>query len=595
MRRAKYGIVAFALFLLMTFLFLCGLLDSADHFLTDAVYTSYRAVDRRIFVIGIDSDSLDRYGPWGTWSRRQAADLINYLNEDEQTKPAVIGVDIMFSGNTTDLEDNALADAVRDGGNVVLASQAVFAKSLVYTENGTSWDYTSVQKYEEPYDALRSVGTYGLTNIFTDGDGMVRRSIYSIDYNGKQLQTFSAAIAEAYAQSRGESPPAAPPLDSTGQWHIAFAAKPGEFYGTGGKGTSWVRVMDGEIPRALFADAIVLVGPYATGMLDNFYTAADRSNPMFGVEVHANILQSLLEENYKRQVPGIFTVIITFVLSAVLFIVFRRGGVRPATFLAIGLCAAYFFAAAGLFRFGWILPLLYPMLTVAVGYLAMLITNSVGLTVEKARLYDEMHRLFMNSIRTIANAIDAKDPCTSGHCQRVAEYALMIGRGLGFKEADLADLEYSALLHDVGKIGVSDSVLKKDGPLTNEEYAEMKTHPRRGAQILGNIEEFSGRITDGAKYHHERFDGRGYCEGISGKDIPEFGRIIAVADAFDAMTQNRPYHRRMPQEAAVNELRRNSGTQFDPELVELFVSLLEQNPLPEENAPVPDELVLAVN
>lgn len=582
-REIKYFAAAFALFLLMTLLFLLGGFDGADYALTDRIYTSYRAADPRIFVIGIDGDTIDRYGPWGGWSRKQTADLIEYLNADPKSKPAVIGFDILFSGNTTDLADGALVEAVEQGGNVVFASQAVFAKQLQDTEQGSQWNRLGVQKYEESFDALRMVSSSGLMNVFADSDGVVRRSIYQLEYQGKTLRSFDAEVARMYCQSVGLPEPNPPPLDVNGEWRIPFVAKPGEFYGTGGKGTSWIRVMDGEIPRELFANSIVLVGPYTTGMMDHFYTSADRSNLMFGVEIHANVLQSLLEEHYKRQIPGMISIAIVLVLSVLLYLVYRRRGVKLASILVLVLCVLYFGGAVTAYRLGWILPLFYPLCTLVVAYLAMLITNSMVLTVEKAKLYDQMRRLFTNSIGTIANAIDAKDPCTSGHCQRVADYALMIGRGLGYGPDDLADLEYSALLHDVGKIAVSDSILRKDGPLTDEEYTEMKTHPMRGAQILGTIEEFSGRITDGARYHHERYDGRGYCEGLSGKEIPLFGRIIAIADAFDAMTQNRPYHRKMPREKAIAELERVSGAQFDPELVALFIEIIKQEPLPEES------------
>ena len=589
-RHVRRAGAAFLLFIISTLFFLCGLLDGPNFLMEDAVYTSRRAADPRIFVIGIDGDTLDYYGPWGSWSRGVTAELIEYLNADETAKPAVIGIDILFSGNTTDREDTALALAAQKGGNVVVASQAFFTKELVEHNGNNRWNYSSIQKYEEPFDALRAASSSGLINIFADSDGVVRRGIYQYEYQERSLLSFAAQVARVYAERTDTPLPATPPLDANGRWFIPFAAGPGEYFGTGGMGTSWVRVMNGEIPRELFADSIVLVGPYSTGMLDNFYTSADRGSPMYGVEIHANALQSLLEGTYKRNVPGYVSIAVVFVLSALLYLVFCVCGVRISTFAAAGACVLYFGAAFAVFRAGWILPLFYPLLTFVLIYLSLLITNYILLTLEKAGLYEQMQRLFVNSIRTIANAIDAKDPCTSGHCQRVSEYSLMLGRDLGFSREDLADLEYAALLHDVGKIGVSDNILKKDGPLTQEEYAEMKTHPARGAQILGTIQEFRAHITEGARYHHERYDGRGYCEGISGESIPLFGRIIAIADAYDAMTQNRPYHRRMPQVKAIEEIRRNLGTQFDPALGMRFIHLLEQAPEPEEGLPETPEL-----
>lgn len=574
----KRAAVVFLLFFLSTSAYLCGFLDDAEHLLTDQIYQSERSIHPNIFIIGIDGDSLDQYGSWGSWSRQLTADLIEYLNADENTKPAVIGVDILFSGHTTEQEDTALVNAVKDGGNVILASQAYFFNAPPPFSRGYKPQNISIQKYEQPFDALQTAADQGIINIFTDRDGFVRKGIYSYPYNNRQIYSFSAQIARTYAEKTGAALPEAPPLDSSGQWYIPFAQGPGEFFGLGSSGTSWVKVMNGEIPRELFADSIVLVGPYASGMRDSFYTSADRSQPMYGLEIHANMVQSLLEGCYKYYVPGVESMLIVFGISLSLYFLFCRFGVRISALVTVGVCAAYYFAALALYQTGGILPLFYPLLTFILIYLTFLITNSIMLTIEKASLYNQMQTLFINCIRTIANAIDAKDPCTSGHCRRVAEYALILGRGLGFNPKDLADLEYSALLHDVGKIGVSDSVLKKNGPLTREEYEEMKTHPVRGALLLGEIKEFSGRITQGARYHHERYDGHGYGEGLAGEDIPLFGRIIAIADAFDAMTQNRPYHNRMPFDKAIDEIEKNLGTQFDPRLAELFIKLMKEHP-----------------
>lgn len=579
----KYALTAGIIFVITSFSYLVGLLDRTDLFLNDVFYHSYRNADPRIFVIGIDSETLNAYGPWGGWSRMITADLIRYLNEDEETKPAVIGIDIIFSGNTTDREDNALSEAVHEGGNVVLASQAYFK-----SDDKTREEERTIIRYDEPFDELRSAAS-GMINLFTDSDGVVRRGIYEYNGEGKTIRSFGAQIVQEYAKQTGTSLPEPPPTDKNGLWYIPYAAKPGAYFGSGIKGTSWIRVMDKEIPRELFQDSIVLVGPYAGGMMDHHYTSADRSAPMFGIEIHANMIQSLLEGYYKQNVPGYIVIGVVLVLSILLFTVFIRGKIKHWTLFSIGSVILYFVAALGVYQLGWILPLFYPLLSLVLLYLSLLITNSIMLTVEKASLYDRMHQLFINSIKAIATAIDAKDPCTSGHCQRVAEYSLMLGKGLGCSEKELEELEYSALLHDVGKIGISDSILRKEGSLTDEEYAEMKQHPNFGAKILGEVKEFSGRISEGAKYHHERYDGKGYCTGLSGEEIPLFGRIISIADTYDAMTQNRPYRRRLSKQIAIEELNKNSGKQFDPVMVEIFVRLLQNLDQPDEAMPVQEE------
>ena len=184
------------------------------------------------------------------------------------------------------------------------------------------------------------------------------------------------------------------------------------------------------------------------------------------------------------------------------------------------------------------------------------------------------------TVTAIANAVDAKDVRTSQHSTRVAEYSVMIARemncfkGLNRNKA-LSGLKRAAQLHDIGKIGVPDSVLNKVGRLTDEEYGQMKSHVTRGAEILKDF-TLVEHVAEGARYHHERYDGRGYPDGLKGEEIPLIGRIIGVADAFDAMTSNRVYRNHMDTDYVMNELQRGRGAQFDPEAIDAFFRLVEK-------------------
>ena len=178
------------------------------------------------------------------------------------------------------------------------------------------------------------------------------------------------------------------------------------------------------------------------------------------------------------------------------------------------------------------------------------------------------------TIMAIARTVDAKDALTSRHSQRVSEYSVMIARKYGFTISELDNLRKAALLHDIGKIGIPDAILNKPDILTPEEYERMKSHVTLGAEILKDF-TLVENAEQGAKYHHERFDGTGYPEGLKGSEIPLYGRIIAIADAFDAMTANRVYRKRMPFEHVLSELHNGSGTQFDPELLDMFLELIE--------------------
>ena len=169
----------------------------------------------------------------------------------------------------------------------------------------------------------------------------------------------------------------------------------------------------------------------------------------------------------------------------------------------------------------------------------------------KDHLEDEVERktkenesLELHVVQTLAEAIDAKDTYTNGHSGRVAAYSREIARRAGYSERDQNEIYMMGLLHDVGKIGVPDAVINKPGKLTDEEFKEIKNHPVMGARILKTIKEMP-RLVTGARWHHERYDGKGYPDGLKGTDIPEEARIIAVADAYDAMTSNRSYRRGM--------------------------------------------------
>ncbi len=174
---------------------------------------------------------------------------------------------------------------------------------------------------------------------------------------------------------------------------------------------------------------------------------------------------------------------------------------------------------------------------------------------------------------TLAAALDARDPYTAGHSLRVAEYAVKIGELAQLPEERIDELRKSALLHDIGKIGIRDAVLLKEGRLTDEEWQQVKQHPVLGEAILKQVEpaDAMAPYLPGVRSHHERYDGRGYPDGLAGEEIPLFGRIIAVADAFDAMTSDRPYRKGLARDRAIDILERGRGTQWDPYFAGLLV------------------------
>lgn len=204
-----------------------------------------------------------------------------------------------------------------------------------------------------------------------------------------------------------------------------------------------------------------------------------------------------------------------------------------------------------------------------------ILVNNVSVAVENARLYQDIVSILDDTVKSFARTLDAKDKYASGHSERVTRYALVIARLMKLGPKDIDRLAQAGLLHDIGKIGVSERLLNKKEKLEIDEYEETKMHPVIGRDILSMIEEFRD-ISEIVYHHHEWFNGGGYPDGISGDGIPLLSRIIAVADAFDAMTSSRSYRERIGKDKALEELRRNAGTQFDPGVVEALLADTQQ-------------------
>jgi putative nucleotidyltransferase with HDIG domain len=207
--------------------------------------------------------------------------------------------------------------------------------------------------------------------------------------------------------------------------------------------------------------------------------------------------------------------------------------------------------------------------------LAIQLANIAAAAIENAALHDQLQSLFLSTVSALANSIDARDPYTKGHSERVTAYAVMIAEGLDLGADELELLRYAGLLHDIGKIRIRDHILHKPGRLTDLEFTEMKKHPEYGVEIMQPVNAFK-HILPAMLHHHERYDGRGYPHGLAGENIPLTARILCVADCFDAMTSDRPYRKGMPVADAVAELAKNKTTQFDPALVDIFLKVVEQ-------------------
>jgi len=209
--------------------------------------------------------------------------------------------------------------------------------------------------------------------------------------------------------------------------------------------------------------------------------------------------------------------------------------------------------------------------------LLLTLSNNIAIAIINARLYYKMKSLFLSTITSLTRAIDAKDSYTSGHSERVMKYAVAIGRELALDEESLESLRLSSLLHDVGKIGINENILLKPAKLLGYERRQIRQHPAIGAKIVGSIDDFQA-VQRGILEHHERYDGKGYPNHLKGDKISLQGRIIAVADVFDALTTDRPYQKGHLKDDIFHKIEQEAAAQFDPQVVAAFVASYRKHP-----------------
>ncbi len=361
-----------------------GWLGGADSAVSDALYQQPAGADGEIVVIGIDRRALDELGPL-PWPRNYMAEAIDYLNADPDARPAVIGVDVLYVGEGADPDaDEYLATAAADGGNVVFAAAATFGSELVHRgEHDFYVNDFAVQAWDGPFDALYDVSGMGHINAMMDGDGVLRHALLWTNIPGEgRVPSFARAIYERWCAARGEIPMAPPETDTHGFFYLPFTAKPGGYY----DGVSVVDLLTGEIESDYFADKIVLIGPYAAGLQDDYITAVDHAVPMYGVEIQANMIDTFRAGHFPREAGTGIQLAVLFVLCAAALWFFWDRKVRAALPAWLGVCVGWVALCAILFRGGHILHVLYVPLFVTVLFIASVAVNYVRAAREKRRV-----------------------------------------------------------------------------------------------------------------------------------------------------------------------------------------------------------------
>lgn len=306
---------------LVMILTITNLFSPLDYMLRDGVYQIPRGVSGQIKIIAIDDKTLEELGPINTWSRDYYADLIHTLNSNPDAKPAVIAFDILFSGyfgenNTISEGDKAFVEAAEESGNVVAVAQFKYDEKAVMNENGLKEH--PVEEVYYPFQELKDVVSVGYSNVAPDSDGTVRRISMEQKYDGGDMYMFPKVIYDAYCKNNAVDTYEVP-ADKYGKTMINYSGKPGDY-----EHISLVDVLSGKIDARAFTNSIVLVGAYATGMQDNFNVPNGYSSQMFGVEIHANILQSLMDGRFSVNASPVAVGVIAGLLAGILHFLFKR-------------------------------------------------------------------------------------------------------------------------------------------------------------------------------------------------------------------------------------------------------------------------------
>ena len=380
-RRLAAGL---AVGILFAGLMLGNVLYTQDQMFSDMICQQPVPKDGEIVLINIDQASLDALGPFGDWGRALMGDVLAILNEDPQTAPAVVALDVLYVGASDDPEGDAyLAKMAGTGVPVVTACAGTYDTTLVTQEDGSFYMADGLVAFDEPYAALKENSYQGHINSMFDRDGILRHGIWQIELPGGELvPSFHRKIYELYCASKGIAADTVPFCDSRECYYVPFQGNPGDY----SDGYGVIDLLGGQIDPSVYAGKIVLIGPYAAGMQDDFTTAVDHATKMYGIEYQANMLDALIHGRTMREVPGPWQALLVFVVSILCGMFFYRRKMLPATLVLAGAVVSYIaicFAAAAA---GLVLSPLYLVAAVVVLYVVSVAGNYMQETLEKRRV-----------------------------------------------------------------------------------------------------------------------------------------------------------------------------------------------------------------
>ena len=363
-----------------------GVLDKVDLWAQDSWFQSDKALDGEIIVIGIDDKSLADIGPYNTWDRTIMASALEKLAEDPEMKPAVVAIDTLYTEVSDPEADERLANAAAELGNVVTASFASIGAKVITEGDETYFATDAVLSYEEPYDALRDVTTQGHINAMYDTDGILRHALLFVKPDGQTVYSMAYETARIYAEANGFSLQM-PPASSRGNYYVTYSAKPMGYY----DGYSFSDLINGNLDPKDYAGKVVFIGPFAKGLQDEYFTSIERAKMMYGVEYQANVVQMILESNYKTEVGKFPQAIVLFIVCFALFLLFQKAGIKLSSIIApaaiaLSIAAEYVIFNVKIGGVGHVLHPLWLPVGILVFYVASIVIHYVKSTLEKRRV-----------------------------------------------------------------------------------------------------------------------------------------------------------------------------------------------------------------
>ena len=496
-----------------------------------------------VVVVAIDERTFSALGLQWPFPRSLHGEVIDRLHADGAK---AIAYDIQFTEPTTPRQDLALYGAVAHARNVVLATTSVDGPGQTNVLGGNA-------------NLARAHAVAAAANMPSDANGVIRQYPYS----ELGLPSFAVATIEASGRKISRS------RFQDGTALVDFRGPAGTI-----PTVSFSDVLAGTVPAKFFAGKIVVVGASSPTLQDVHPTPTTTANqPMSGPEIQANAIWTALHGNPLAPGPAWLALLALLVGGAAAPLAALKLRLLLATATAAALAAGYVLIAQMAFDSGTVLIVSYPLTAWALGTIGTVGAHYAAARAEQRALAAQLNDSYLELVARLAAASESRDEDTGQHIQRIGHLCERLALAVGWPPNDAELLRHASSMHDVGKIGIPDSVLLKPGKLTPEQFELMKTHTTIGAEILaGSASPLVQMAEQIARHHHERWDGTGYPAGLKGDEIPQAARICAVCDVFDALLARRPYKQAWSPHQVLTELARSAGTHLDPTLVNAFLT-----------------------